>query len=315
MRKLCLKVLQKLLRKPYSEYSNAYVELTGQDANDYILNAIHNSESGLMVSKWGTIELGTVCTLLRKELNIPIMDILRGKVPIDEQAQLNWLIKNSGFFPNDIEQARRFCYMALQDSSQIDILGSYLQREYYIKKYIDKAVKVDLEGYYAPFLWDKPWTMELKGKKVLVVHPFAESIKSQYKKREKLFENPDVLPEFQSLTVIQAVQSIAGNGENTGFKDWFEALDYMKQQMDKSDYDVALIGCGAYGMSLAAHAKRKGKIAIHLAGWTQMLFGIYGKRWLEDQPKYARFVNEYWIKPSANERPKGAEKVENACYW
>lgn len=116
MRKLCLKVLQKLLRKPYSEYSNAYVELTGQDANDYILNAIHNSESGLMVSKWGTIELGTVCTLLRKELNIPIMDILRGKVPIDEQAQLNWLIKNSGFFPNDIEQARRFCYMVTSPS-------------------------------------------------------------------------------------------------------------------------------------------------------------------------------------------------------
>lgn len=34
--------------------------------------------------------------------------------------------------------------------------------------------------------------------------------------------------------------------------------------MDAYDYDVAIIGCGAYGMHLAAHAKRKGKIAIHL---------------------------------------------------
>ena len=33
----------------------------------------------------------------------------------------------------------------------------------------------------------------------------------------------------------------------------------MKMQMDEEDYDIALIGCGAYGMSLAAHAKRKGK--------------------------------------------------------
>ena len=68
-------------------------------------------------------------------------------------------------------------------------------------------------------------------------------------------------------------------------------------------------------MNLAAHAKRNGKIAIHLAGWTQMLFGIYGNRWIEDQPEYHRFVNEYWIRPSEKERPDNVDKVENACYW
>ena len=205
--------------------------------------------------------------------------------------------------------------MALEDASEIDILGSYVQHEYYVRSYTEKAKKINLNGYYAPFLWKNPWTKELKGKKVLVIHPFAETIKKQYEKREYLFENPDVLPEFEKLTVIKAVQSIAGNSSETGFKDWFEALDFMKNQMDQSDYEIALIGCGAYGMSLAAHAKRKGKIAVHMAGWTQMLFGIYGNRWIEDQPEFKKYINKYWTRPGIDERPKNAEKVEGGCYW
>ena len=102
---------------------------------------------------------------------------------------------------------------------------------------------------------------------------FCRKYISQYKNnRAQLFDNPDVLPEFESLTCIKAVQTQAG--EKCQFKDWFEALDYMKGQIDKCDYDVAIIGCGAYGMSLAAHVKRQGKVALHLAGCTQMLFGV-----------------------------------------
>ena len=89
----------------------------------------------------------------------------------------------------------------------------------------------------------------------------------------------------------------------------------MKNKIDNVDFDIALIGCGAYGMNLAAHIKRRGKIAIHMAGWTQMLFGIYGNRWIEDRPEYTKYINSYWIRPSENEKPFGAEKIENACYW
>ena len=68
----------------------------------------------------------------------------------------------------------------------------------------------------------------LKGKKVLVVHPFVESIKYQYENnREHLFENPDVLPEFKELILVKAVQTQA-DAKDSRFKDWFEALQYMK---------------------------------------------------------------------------------------
>ena len=59
--------------------------------------------------------------------------------------------------------------------------------------------------------------------------------------------------------------------------------------LDKQDYDICLIGAGAYGFPLAAHVKRKGKKAIHLGGALQLLFGVKGKRW--EDPNYG--VNEW----------------------
>ena len=89
----------------------------------------------------------------------------------------------------------------------------------------------------------------------------------------------------------------------------------MEEQIDQVDFDVALIGCGAYGMELAAYCKRKGKIAIHMASWVQMLFGIYGNRWLNDQPEYRGFINPYWIRPMDSEKPENLDKVEKGAYW
>ena len=53
------------------------------------------------------------------------------------------------------------------------------------------------------------------------------------------FKKNNLLPKFE-LKTIKAVQTSAN--EKCEFKTWFEALDSMKQQMDKIDYDIALIG-------------------------------------------------------------------------
>ena len=63
------------------------------------------------------------------------------------------------------------------------------------------------------------------------------------------------------------------------FKDRFEALDYMYKEALKIDFDIAVIGCGAYGICLASMLKNAGKQAFHLGGITQLWFGIKGKRW------------------------------------
>lgn len=313
-----LNVLKRFYPQEPFTICNDYVQKKGQIANDYIYQRLSSSPTEpLMIAKFGTVELGVVGAYeLKYNYRIAsyLKDFMKGRVSLYSSKVLNSLCKQAGFFPNDIELGDQYYRLMLDDMQDIDILASYIYEEKYVNKYL-KCKRVDLEGYYAPFLWKNPWTKYLKGKKVLVVHPFVDSIRYQYENnRCKLFDEPDVLPEFAELHTIKAVQTIADQ-EDSRFETWFDALQYMKDEISKVDFDVALIGCGAYGMCLAAHVKRMGKQAVHLAGWTQMLFGIYGERWIKDQPQYAQFINDYWIRPLESEKPKGAEKVEGGCYW
>jgi hypothetical protein len=142
-----------------------------------------------------------------------------------------------------------------------------------------------------------------------------------------LYDNPDILPEFELIT-LKAVQSSAY--AEVPFKDWFEALKYMEDEIDKIDYDICLIGCGAYGLPLAAHVKRMGKQALHIGGGIQLLFGIKGRRWEVEYAdpnawtynvpfklnlNYRDLFNDNWVSPSGDEVPKHAKSVEGACYW
>ncbi|MGG6498696.1 UNVERIFIED_CONTAM: hypothetical protein NY603_37795, partial [Bacteroidetes bacterium 56_B9] len=79
-----------------------------------------------------------------------------------------------------------------------------------------------------------------------------------------------ILPAFD-LQTIKAVQTI-GNYIDSRFNTWFDALEFMKNEIDKREYDICLLGCGAYGLPLAAHIKRTGKKAIHMGGSLQLLF-------------------------------------------
>lgn len=215
----------------------------------------------------------------------------------------------SGFFPNDYSLLKKYQERLWKDIGEVDLLGCHTVEDVFTP--IIKGAETCPLGDLEPYDYERPWSRALAGKKVLVVHPFADTIEKQYKKREYLWVNSEVLPKFE-LHTIKAVQSIAG--EEVPFKDWFEALHYMESQMNAIDYDVAIIGCGAYGFSLAAHAKRMGKKAIHLGGATQILFGIKGKRW-DELPAVNKFYNDYWVYPSSDETPKHKEKVEDGCYW
>lgn len=216
----------------------------------------------------------------------------------------------NGFFPTTEANLNRFGTLMLEDTRQVDILGSWLTGEAKLAHRLQHVQRAELK-YLEPYFSTNPWSQALEGKTVLVVHPFEASIQHQFNRRQLLFADSRILPSF-TLKTIKAVQSLAGG--NGGFTDWFAALEWMKNKMDSIAYDVAIIGCGAYGLPLAAHAKRQGKVGIHLGGATQVLFGIKGARW-EERPEFSAMMNEYWVKPLEEERPAGAEKVEGACYW
>ncbi len=305
-----------IIPKPLS-VDTSQVEYFDEDANDLVYEML-SSGKPCMISKFGTVELSSVVShmLTDKKISFSIIkDFFIKDLSISTVYSDKLLKSNAGFFPNTIEYCDRFKDLILSITPEIDILASYITKERYINDHLkNNCKKINLEGYYAPFLWKRPWTRVLENKKVLVIHPFTESIQYQYdNNREKLFDNPLVLPRFKELYLIKAVQSLGG--ENDEFKDWFEALDSMKRQIDAIDFDIALIGCGAYGMPLAAYVKQKGKQAVHLAGWTQMLFGVYGERWIRDQPEFSNIINKHWIRPNKNETPVSAFNVEKGCYW
>ena len=81
---------------------------------------------------------------------------------------------------------------------------------------------------------------------------------------------------------------------------------------EKHDFDICLLGCGAYGFPLAAHVKRLGKKAVHIGGALQLLFGIKGRRW---DREFSSIYNDAWVRPEENEKPRNANSVEGGCYW
>jgi len=221
----------------------------------------------------------------------------------------------SGFFPPTEVKIEQFCELMLDDMKEVDVLGSWLADERYFETKLANVKQIKLI-LLEPFWVNNPWTKALEGKKVLVIHPYAKTIEQQYKKKELIFKN-NLLPEFELIT-IKAVQSIGGT--KTEFADWFEALDYMKSEINKIDYDICLIGAGAYGFPLAAHVKRMGKKGFHIGGSLQLLFGIKGKRWENEQYNstynyVTQLMNEHWVRPETEEKPLTANIVEGGCYW
>lgn len=320
------------IMKLYSQYSKLVncgeelfgrstknVQIEGQLAPDLIRDKIIEGKP-LMICRFGATELNCILNyyFVNRSFLGNASNLIKG-IPYFLKLKdgiVNNMSVLSGFFPPTKPNIERYCELSLADLAYIDILGSWLTHERFLYHLMrPDHIRVRLGDLTPVKYHESPWTIALAGKKVLVVHPFEETIKTQFQKKNFLFKNPDMLPDFE-LKTLKAVQSVAGNGSDTGFKDWFEALDFMKDKIDKIDFDIAILGCGAYGMPLAAHIKRMGKQAFHLGGETQAMFGIKGKRW--ETPSYnyqERFYNDYWVRPFSIDTPQNINKVEDGCYW
>jgi hypothetical protein len=271
--------------------------LSPEEANLLIYRSIKNS-SPLMAGKLGSVETRILGEFRYKQQY--------SRKTIKEAHQ------NAGVFPASANQLDLCAIELWQSLQSIDLLGcwpvKYQARLSLELRALPKRCEMpDLE----PFFYKLPWTHALRDKKVCIVHPFVATMQEQWHKREKLFENPSVLPAFEPI-FIKSPMTIAGS--SCHYPDWATALDSCWQEIRKQNFDVALIGCGAYSLPLAMRIKAMGKPCIHLGGSLQLLFGIFGKRWetFRDQKS---LQNEHWVRPLACDRPNQFEAVEGGCYW
>ncbi|MEH1870775.1 hypothetical protein [Nostoc sp.] len=269
--------------------------LSSQQSNELVTNLIKDSKP-FMISRFGSTEAYCVHEYLKGAYKGFIFESMSN---------------DSGFFPVDEKYLDQFSQFFLQSSKSIDVLGVWFQigEPEIIRNSCQKASLVELNTL-EPYYHNEPWSKNLEGKKVLVIHPFAETISSQYNNHRKLlFQNQNILPEFELIT-LKAVQSLAGT--QTQFNTWFDAYEWMCNKIKDEDFDIAIIGCGAYGLPLAAYVKSLGKQAVHLGGATQILFGIKGNRW-DKIPFFQSLYNEYWVRCSPEDIPTNPSKYP--AYW
>lgn len=304
--KVRIKIAKAMGQDKYAEFRHRYAGrkmLSPEAVNEYIYNGIKSGEP-FMACRFGSTELNSLSSFYFKRAE-------------EYQKAIDHVCFYSGFFPNDKFLGKKFTDTMVDACKVTDFLAVWFvhYEDYFVKHILSNNAQIGYLMNMEPWKASNPWTRALIGKKVLVIHPFEDSIKRQYEKRELLFENKDLLPEFD-LKTLKAVQTLAGTKDDR-FETWFDALKFMYDEAMKIDFDVAILGCGAYGMPLAAMLKKSGKQAIHMGGVTQIMFGVKGKRW-EENPAYSyikELMNEYWEYPLETEKPKQSQKVEGNCYW
>ena len=146
----------------------------------------------------------------------------------------------------------------------------------------------------------------------LVVSPFTESMKRQ---AGRLAEIHGLSLFSKTLAHIPETCRFLRSPqfsylEPSPYPTWSEGLARLTEEALGQEFDIALVGCGAWSLPLLANLKVAGKKGIHLGGETQLVFGIKGRRW----DSY-NIYNEHWIRPSDKETPKDFLRKENGCYW
>ena len=293
-------------------------------SDDIIFNFIENNKAGL-IGRLG----GTEARFIGEYLKLKRFNRVGIPMQVSSQFSFRWkkrlkaIHDLSGFYAESWSDIELFVEEYLLALKETDVLGAWGVAFTWIESLqLDPGrTKVIPVGHTAPWIepWNefdkfgntnRPWVEALRGKKVLVISSFAESIERQHLKAGSLFVGKNY-PHFELLT-MRAPQT--SGQKDLGGATWFELLDQMKLDMNDLDFDIALIAAGAYSYPLANHAKSIGKIGIHTGGGLQLFFGIMGNRW-NHSPEVLRYVNESWTRPSLDETPTNAEQVEGACYW
>jgi len=271
--------------------------LTEIEGNDYIYNKINEGQS-FCVGRMGVVELNCMFwKISNKQMPPYLAGLLSNNAGVYSETIDNWYkIYSSAVSACDAN-------VFWQDSANTVqcqvVLGALSPKS---QKLSNRSVE--------PFYFENPWSKALKDKRVLVISPFPEDIESQYKNKDLIWKN-NILPSFDIVT-YESVQSIGAEGPHNS---WSLSLKHMQKDISKIEFDIAILGCGSYGIPLCAYIKNTlGKSAIYIGGGLQILFGIKGKRW-DNHEDIKNMYNEHWIRPSLKYKPFHANTVEGGCYW
>ena len=163
-----------------------------------------------------------------------------------------------------------------------------------------------------PYYFKNNWMPALKGKRILIVHPFSKTFAKQVPHLKKVFPEMSWFEECD-IQFIQPPFTLAGNHDN---RDWQEHLQpFLESLRGLKEFDIALVAAGGYGMLISDFIfKELVKSVMYVGGALQIFFGVIGKRWFENK-EILKMVNDDWIRPLGDDKPSNFTRVEKGCYW
>ena len=309
--------------------------LKSTPAHSFLYNQIKqalDTKQPLVIGKIGTNEL-----LLIYSYHLITQGRMQG-FPPDVLREMEFV---AGLYPIDKPTIEQFIKVYLESLRSIDVFASWNDRFIDFEcalysSYISKSIKNNsiggiieltaLESFYTTR--EHWWQTLLYGRCVLVISPFVESIQKQLEpgKRDKVWRGkwagfwPDDIKfkfirfEHPWSLLSKEEQENPALGASKCFGD---KLKRFEKEIDAAgDFDIAMIGAGCYSLPLCAYIKNtKHRIAFHLGGGLQMMFGVYGARWDISSGCFKEYVNEEWIRPSGNEIPSGYKMQEGGAYF
>lgn len=278
------------------------------ESNKFIINLLQKNEP-FIISRLG---MGAESWILYDNINNKTFN----------KNHIYVLSKNAGIYNCDNHLLKVFCKnyynsiinsaaLACFNNSSINHIQDYFINKYYLPKLYSRI----LEPFYCILENIKPWSHYLLGKKVLIINPFAESMKQQLENNFTMFKDNALFLEEQEFIFYKSFQCLAGNKPHSN---WLETYIQMCKDIKNLDFDIALLGCGGYGLPLCNFIKSKlNKSAIYVGGGLQLLFGVMGQRWV-NFPMWTKIIKDNnckFIRPSGDEMTNNKEIVEGGCYW
>ncbi len=237
---------------------------------------------------------------------------------VDELRELE---NNAGIYTQTNESLKEYTKRLIEAYEHCTVIAEWEQGgkvfahtgsgQEYISKRTPKTPKIDARAL-EPYYFKDNWMTSIKGKKVLIIHPFLKTFQKQAGNLKKIFPGKSWFEDCH-LQFAQPPLTLAGNHEG---KDWREHLTpFLESLREKSDFDIALVAAGGYGMLVSDYIyKEMNKSVMYIGGALQLFFGVIGKRWF-DNKDILKLVNDDWIRPSKEEKPNNFTNVEKGCYW
>jgi hypothetical protein len=245
---------------------------------------------------------------------------------MDHKIMLNWpagwswerpagrLYNNAGFFPIDKDAFLSWHALMTESIAITDFLCEW-QTDPFLRIY-----ETNLIQFLAPRSKSIPLEMLCRGIlptlapfRLLIISPFVKTMQKQLPRMNKI-NDPDEKLAIDWGHLEKTLQFIRcpfqSHLEPSPYASWEDGLEKLTKEVSLKDFDIALIGAGAWSLPLGSRIKKMGKSAIHMGGEMQLLFGIKGKRWAQTTT-----YNSNWVTADPDETPRNRNKVEDGCYW